>query len=485
MQERAIDYRYALELVLRMNRLVEREASLNTTFVSGGFNLWQAFQASLFSDAKSWVQSGKLSQEKSTTLEALNTIIAAVLLFLISSVSILMMMISRRQALVFTEDKTNGPEKNDFRLNPLYAALAAERASYWELAHTVLSRETFAKLWRRGRPTGYLEAFDFLAIPWMDQARREAKKNIAALDLSSFNEGERRFVRFELEKFLSSKPLFAWRARWLTRFLEFGGFRRVFAIDDTRYYNELAIAANRAGVPMTAIQHGHFTKYHPGWLKMTDLPGEVVRPAELLVWSDYWKSELARLGTYFAPEEIVVAGLKSAPEPLERKRFGNLVLVPYEKDAPKKEVREYILQILACGRFGVVFKIRPDEDKAAQLAEYGFERLPEGMVLVRNLHDVLPEVGAVIGTYSTLLYEMVEAGKPVAIIRTSLDYGEGMAANGLAELIASPEEACERLDKLLATPFETLEERKKMLAGNEAKTMEETLRAIIRKHVSA
>ncbi len=75
---------------------------------------------------------------------------------------------------------------------------------------------------------------------------------------------------------------------------------------------------------------------------------------------------------------------------------------------------------------------------------------------------------------------MIVYGKPVVILKTASDYGEGMAQNGLAEMISLDEKDVYR--KLLATkntPRAELESRKMKLFGKSPVSLNKTITEIM------
>jgi len=83
-----------------------------------------------------------------------------------------------------------------------------------------------------------------------------------------------------------------------------------------------------------------------------------------------------------------------------------------------------------------------------------------------NLKDGIQKIDAVIGTYSTLLYDVIAFGKPVLIAQTSLDYGEGMVRNDLAVLVREPNELLDAVQHAVGSAQEkTPAIQEKLYAG--------------------
>lgn len=486
MNNRDIDYAYALDLLKRFNHLVESEPGLRRSFLYRGWNLLQAYQMSIFADMKNWTRDRDPEAVKPSLnlITLFKTVVTGAFGSLASFVSLIYFVLSGRRILVFSIDKISGNFLNDFRLEALYAALQEEGAPYGEILHTLGGKSMIKNFFTRGRPVIYLESVEFIISPVMLLRNAADRGLINSLDLSSFPETERDIMRLVLLKYLSATFISRARLHFFRLFFRLVGARLILSIDDTRHYNEIMGAAGELSIPSYAIQHGHFTKYHTGWLKETHIAGNIMKPRSLIVWSEYWKSELGRLDSVFSPEEIVEGGEPSVPPfspPAERGKIS--ILVPYEKDAPKSEVLPYIQKFLEVPNVEIIFKVRSDEDRQAQIEEYRLQETADKVIIADSLKEVLPRVSMAVGTYSTMLYDLVAAGKPVAILKSSIDYGEGMVENGLAELLSLSEDIKKRLEEIAGLPKQELETRRGKLISPEGKNLSATLRDIIIRNV--
>lgn len=480
-QDKSIDYKYSLELVRSFNKIVEGSPVLRKEF-SGRWNLLQSFQSSLFGDAKTWSKEGRLSQVKTDLTGKSKILVTGLLMTLISFLSLIIAFFYRPKLLVFTDDKVEGINHNDSRLDSLYRALDEIRGKFIELVHTIPNREMLKKFTSRLRPVIYLEAIDFIFSPAVFLKKVRIKKILEDVSLEGVAEQDRPFIRSELEKFLSIKSIIRWRVHILTTILRILGIEKVFSIDDTRHYHEIMVASKVLGIPSYAIQHGHFTKYHIGWLNVTDLEGDIIRPDKLLVWSEYWKDELLRLGTYFTNNEILVAGSKSRISETDKVKDERIsILIPYEKDAYKDDVRKFIFKVLENKNIEIIFKIREgDISKLEQLEEYGLEGLVGKITAVSSIEDVLERVDLVVGTYSTFLYECVEMLRPVVILKTDMDYGEGMIVNGLADSIDMNKDVMGQVEALSQLGENELRNRRSELVGSQDFTLSDTIHSIVK-----
>lgn len=376
-------------------------------------------------------------------------------------------------------EQVSGIYKNDFRLDPLYEALHEFNISYIEIVHTVLGRKMIRNMFYRKRPVIYLEAIDFFYYFRVIFEKEKLEKIVDALDFNNFSAEEILLVKTLLIKYGSSIIISGARVSFFRKIFTLSAVRQIFAIDDVRTINDIVMAALEENISFFSIQHGHFTKYHVGWLKMTNLPTKNIIPTKTIVWNKYWKEELIRLGTYFTDEKIIIGG---DPKELRSqvKEIDNIIsiLIPYEKNAPKSEVTKYILELIKLQDVKIFFKLRPDEGKQIQLEEYNLLKFSDRITLVRDLETVLPTIDIVLGSYSTFLYDMVALEKPVGIIETSIDYGEGMITNNLAFYIKKDEDVYQQIKKISETSTEVLRQRRqKMVSGG--RLLKEALNEIL------
>lgn len=479
MSEEYLDYKYTLALLEKLNRFVESDSRLSKLFLYKGYNLWQAYQQSVFGDILGWSSHKQVGQimPKGSAQSNIKTLILSSFIGLFSLGSAIFLIITRRKVLVFTLDKTNDNYKNDFRLNSLYKALETSKASYLEVIHTVIGKNTIKNLLYRLRPSIYLQSVDMLSYFEVELEKAKLRNILPSLDFSIFTKEEKALVESIIIKYGSSVVISRYRIFLFSIIFGLSSVKKIFSIDDVRTINELVVASELSGISFYSIQHGHFTKYHVGWLKMTNLPGKDISPKKTLVWSQYWKDELLRLGTYFTQDQIVVVGEPKSIHFSRKKSTGKKlsILLPYEKNAPKRELLKYIEELLKHEDVELIFKLRPDQEKLEQIEEYGLTHLLGRIKLSRDIDSESLSIDVVVGTYSTFLYDMVKHGYPVAILNTSIDYGEGMVKNGLADIVDGSESAYFDLCKISNISEGILIDRRNKLIHQNESSMEENL----------
>jgi hypothetical protein len=255
----------------------------------------------------------------------------------------------------------------------------------------------------------------------------------------------RALVEATVRAYVESFGLVEHRLHTIRKLLTRIGVRTVIGIDDARYYHELSGACTTLGIPFTVFQHGHITPVHVGWLCDPRLKGELLHPDRLVVWNQYWKDECVRLGVVWDEHAIVVGGStkRASPHTLRYASEGTVV-IPYEVEAPKGVLAQAVHELARAG-CRVLYKVRPDRDRTAQLAVLG-----DAASHVTALTDVTGPVRAVLGTYSTYLYDAVAAGIPVGIIDTPLRYTEGPRHHSIMDIgaLGSLSSLLEKLDDL-------------------------------------
>ncbi len=467
----AFDYKYTLSFLQKINRLEVEGIPLANRFFLDGHNLSQAYQQLLFEDIKIFSGEKKYIPRRKSVFVLFKNFILGSLLIKFSLLSLIFARAFGKVVLVYSMDKTNSLYKGDFRLKTLYTFLSEERISYIEIFHTVLSKGSFVNLFLRRRMALYLEALDWVAAPllWCGIIKDPFRGITQKLDFSTFETSEERAYAAYCVKRLSRRAATApFKVKWLTRALSFSGVRAIFAIDDYRFYQELALSAQRAGIPYYALQHGHYTKYHVAFLGEGSFEGKLITPQHLLVWSEYWKKELLRLRTILSPEQIVIGGLAtriSEGSVRRERKVPIVVLIPYETVSPKEEVSSYIKKMLLCPEVRVLFKLRPDVSLSLQMSEYGLTPpFPINLETTADTEEAFASCDIVAGVYSTFLYDGVTAGKAVVVLQTSSDYGEGMIENKIADRLG-PDDICRSLGQLSLIRKEALQARQRALIG--------------------
>ncbi len=480
------DLKYSLDLLKRINTIRVNGSPLSQWTIFNTYNAWQLYQQLLLlEDIREFSKTKKYKAPKAIPIslwlkeEALKTFGLA-----ISTLSLIPLFITRKQVALYGIDRINNKYKGDARLDYIYEFLHEHHISYFEFFHTVFNRSFINNIFFRKRPALYVRSIDVL-YSFLHPFETEPQLNFREDDISQFNEHERQFVMSVVSKYVLRIPRTIFRVKILTKILKMSGIKMLLSIDSARDYNEIMLATTFAGIPSYAFQHGHFTKYHVGWLKAQGFTGLFITPDTLFVWSEYWRNEILRLGTYFTKEQLVIGGIRRTYEHAttahahEHTQLG--ILIPYEIEGYKKEIKEYIDKILECPDTTIYFKIRSDLTKAQQLGEYDIQEQTR-LKVIQDVEAYIDSIHVVAGTYSTFLYDMIQYDLPVVILQTESDYGEGMIHNGLAQKVSLTDNICQTLHTIAMKPHEELQKLREKLYGTSSVLLKDTLKSVTKKH---
>lgn len=470
MSEKGKDY--VLDVLYRLERATVNAVPLTELLTVDGGVLWQKFRSSVVDrDIRAFEKSRSYEVLTKETERVdrihLGSVIIFIALFVQTCLASLYLLIRRQTVLVLSVDKVSDQVfKCDFRIRGIYEVLRSQSISFVECLHTTVHKSALRNAIARGRVALYIEAFDGLWYLYSFLVRRQrVPYTIANL---TGTDDEIRFMSATIQNYLAAQDLYRFRTNAFTFLLQYTHIRVVVGIDDVRHYHELMEACRRLGICTMVVQHGHFTKYHVSFLKNDSVHTVRYPKAEkILVWSDYWKNELLRLGSVFADEEIVVAGYPQAKASV---RFADAlddgvvrILVPYERDASAQAVAEFLTATTACRGIKVYLKLRADIPIDIQLAQYP-EQVRAQITVVTDLEKMARPNG-VMGVYSTFLYDMALVGVPLLRMDIGTGYGEGLVVNGLATSVRLAS-VCEDIHAGISIPTEVRAERAKKISSD-------------------
>ncbi len=348
----------------------------------------------------------------------------------------LKLLIYRSTLLLYTPDKFSQKHGCDFRFHAVYEYMKERGIRYVEVFHTLLGREFLRNLIKRKRLALYLECLPLFS------SKPESEGYGTNYELSVIEPHNREYFVSLLKIIDRRSQISLKRIKSLAWLLKFTRIKVLIAIDDVRYTNELIVACRLNGIKTYGFQHGHFTKYHAGWMNY-DIPKDLsVTFDKLFVWNEYWRKVLLSYSTQYDKNNVEIGGALRELEPIDYKkkrskteRVSDLsILVPYETFAPKTEVGEYVNRFIELG-IKVFFKLRPDVPYNLQFDQYNIKHKDKVEPVVDINEGLLAEVDAIAGVYSTFLNEMLFYEKPLLVLDTSLDLGHQLIDDGLALLI--------------------------------------------------
>ena len=437
---------------------------------------WQQFQQPLlFADIPAFYARGESPRGDETKRPRVHTAVGAALALIVSGYAALKILLPRPRVFIFAIDKTSDPiSGSDSRIRSIYDAVRKTHATYIECFHTSFDAVP-AGLRARRRAALYLEAIDLLwrVRCWWKTERIEL--SFGALPQGTIE--ERRFMKAVVTQYLTSIPRHAFRSRILSALISCSRPRIAFLVDDTRHYFDAVAALRMHRVPTYAVQHGQFSARHVGWQRLR--PEDcMLHPEAILVWNEYWKHELELHNPVFRSDAIIVGGNPTSLVPLRRKHSSPLtVLVPFESEGPYDTIRQVMKALQESGA-SILFKPRPDWPLDAQLARYG---LSSDTPCVHALDAYPGEISVALGTYTTLLYELVARGLPVALLAVPGVPENPIADRGLADAIKPDDpHLSEELARIAAVSDAVMAERSGKLRAPMALT--DSIAALIQTH---
>ena len=459
------DKAYELKLLHRIEAATVNGLPITQIPIAGDASLWHRFRTAVQGDIKRFAKTSSYKTYHAEVQSFKQHRIRAGVLFLFSVLvtflASLWLILGRQKVLVLSIDKVSDKKtKSDFRIHRVYKTLSNNSISFVECFHTTLDKRLILSFFKRKRLALYLEAFDGMWFVY------RLFTKAPSFDISSIDgtEDEIRFIKTTIKKYLAIKGLLEFRTKAIQAILSISNIKMVVGIDDVRHYQELMEAARNLGIQSTVVQHGHFTKYHVGWLgRDTYEPLRIQKADKIFVWSEYWKKELLRLGSVYSEDEIVIAGYpnkNARPSFLDEKNGKTVALVPHEREAPLDDVFAFIKEMSHCTNVEVFLKLRPDVPVNDQLAEYPGD-VTSFVTTVTDMNTI-PRPSVVVGVYSTFLYDMALVGIPILRMETSTDYGEGMVVNKLADK-ATLDDVCVEIQRCADTVQSVIAERVKTL----------------------
>jgi hypothetical protein len=440
--------------VLRsINSLVLGDGVIASSLSYKGFSLWSCEQQLI------WERLGRAPSKRRTpfylyVVTALGIIIA----FISSLFLIVRMRCTRSRILIYSIDCTHDSFGSDIRIAGIYRLLIERGISYGELFHTDFGRGFFMNIIRRKRVASYL-----------DIARLRNPIRLASKQSHSIIADALRNAR--------SRP---YEIFFLRIFLRLTRVRVILAIDDTRYYYPLMIAAKECGVPFYAFQHGRFNEYIPGWSQPDINPAECPFPDGVFVWNDYWRNTLIRISPVAALHQsaIRVAGKPSVesdkPLPLPIDDGVTTFLIPHEEGVSESSIREFITRILSSVDTRIIYKLR--KGRATPLFVEDFKDNPYFECLFDIGSAEWARTDAVLGAYSTFLYEALAKGRPVGILQTNATQALDLVMGGFAGEVYIENALPEAL-RVAATPWDLVMSHRSVFACPEL--LDEALSAIM------
>lgn len=221
--------------------------------------------------------------------------------------------------------------------------------------------------------------------------------------------------------------------------------KRFFSYDETfSFIYPIIYACKKLNIKTIAFQKGYYAKRQVEYM----MPGLEDAPYQwfdkIIVWGEYWKNKLLK-NPHIKRDSIIIGANKHIRFDYEsfvkynkKKIIKNKdklnILIPYEFLANTYKIGRYLIKLIDNGHV-VYFKPRSDESLDRQLEAY---RLPQEYVkkikIAEKINDgFMHRIDIIMGTQTTLLYDLLPFGKPVFILDTEYRMLKDMVDEGLAE----------------------------------------------------
>jgi hypothetical protein len=168
----------------------------------------------------------------------------------------------------------------------------------------------------------------------------------------------------------------------------------------------------------------------------------------VLVWGEYWKSNLLKNSRLYSNTYHIVSSNKHHYDYkyLPKKGKNKVILLPFEFLSDSIKVGEYVKKFIKAG-FKILFKPRTDELLQDQLNSYFLDEFKDKIEIIDVLTpETMAEVDIIAGTQTTLLFDLLPYDKPIWILESSFRLMYDMVEDGFARLIT--ESDMQRIDEI-------------------------------------
>ena len=374
--------------------------------------------------------------------------------------------------MLYTPEITGWNRRCDFRFAKVYELLSERKIPYAECFHTfrllpgLLSRLRYSKT-----------CFSIEALERRGELADGPGDKEALFDASKLDDILALWASRNLASFITRATQAARLVDRLKLVLKASGIKLLLAMDDFRASAELLIASAELGIPAVLVQHGFISAWHAGWVCPGMPPERCIRVKSFLLQAPVWHAVLREHAPHLAGTAQIVSGWVNF-ESTEMRRplrvFNSkseqvTVLLLFETLWPTlKEIRLFLSK-LRDPRVRLWFKVRPDAPARQQVERYfgglGFE--PD-LVVPDLSKQTIAQADFVLGSHSSVLYQLASTGLPVVRAQTNVAYGRALVDYGLALTWERDESLNQLLHKLERYTELGLEQALKTARGSEA-----------------
>ena len=365
-----------------------------------------------------------------------------------------------KKLLVYTTDIIDPRLRCDFRFERIYRYLQSDKLPFYEIFHTTHLVRTIKNLARLRRPCIYIESFRYK----LQSPIRDIHFQDKGLDPVL-----RRWWKQNYRHFFQLIQLQKRRIHDLSKLLYKYKIRVLLCMDDFRSVPPLLLACMGAGVKTIIVQHGLLSRYHAGWNNPGIPQRRLFSPDKFIVHAPYWKSVLDKYCPHLSQRAVITSGWTDYLKPVKKKPSKSTVniLVIYEALWPDHhEVRLFMSRLLRDGDYKIFFKTRPDENGDEQIEAYFGAKPRRDINVVERLGNVdMGVFDVIVGSHSSLIYQLLVTKIPVIRMMTSYAFGEQLTTDGLTVPWFIETNFSEVLEQAFSLSEEELDRRRRVFSG--------------------
>jgi hypothetical protein len=203
-------------------------------------------------------------------------------------------------------------------------------------------------------------------------------------------------------------------------------FLCMVGMDDCNYAYPVIYSCRKKNIPTVGIQHAFYCDYHEAYV-MRGIDDHIWYE-NLLVYGQYWREIFLKHNKIFNSDNVLVCRNKtkynyqisSERHPVDNASLS--ILLIYEFLADTVAIGKYINELMNLGH-KIYFKIRPDETVSNQLKAYDLnDDLTAKWTIVDKINEnLMEEIDLVVGTYSTMLFDLYPYGKRILRFDTGFE----------------------------------------------------------------
>ncbi len=353
---------------------------------------------------------------------------------LLTLISLPVLVLMRRNVLVFTGDKFDGLQDFDFRMKFVYEGLRERKMPFIEFVRSLQPwKVVLQHAVRRRRPVVYAVAVAWIArsISSVTFGRYRSEKQYALKSFESITDTVQRFKYMAASQYLRTVSDDIWAIRIMRLILGSIGIKAAFipAANERNFHTVLG--CKLVGIPTVGILHGVAMAEMCVYDFIPQYDGEKSLSVDVYgVWSEWWKQYYLKKGNAYTQNQLHVSGpmrplsiIESEPTAIAHHSVGEEIRVLFisEEVAVPQEVLPYLNALIASKHVSVTIKFRPYRDEFEKwLLKHNPSILKEPNVAIsrEKVQDAIVRADVVTGCYSTAVLEAFIQLKPPVFFRT-------------------------------------------------------------------